>query len=219
MLVCIVFSPLTFASDDQAEVDTLYFSVVSSGSGGSSLGHAFLTFCPNQDFLKLSECRVVEYNLDINIGSYRNLFLEANILTKAFMYEAALFKVYEHGNAAIITEKYNERGQSINFYRLESHAVAVQEIYLDTVRERRERILNDFDDYEIDDNNCVTKAIDAINRHIHRAKIIKESGDFFDLDSWIYNFPIFVTDRLKESQLFDAVISISKKGWSSKVLK
>jgi hypothetical protein len=192
--------------------------VVSSGSGGGLLGHAFLTFCPKMMSLDLKRCHAIEYNLDINIGEKFKKISQVSLLQKIEMYNNANFRVYEHNNARLFSTKYLERGQSLEFYRLNHTEEIVQNIYEDALDEKRDRMEYDSKDYDITDNNCVTKAIDVINRHLQTRQIIKTNNDYFDLDNILFQFPIFIGDRLRESQSFDSVILISKeKSYSRKL--
>ncbi|EQC44082.1 PF13387 domain protein [Bacteriovorax sp. BSW11_IV] len=196
----------------------LYFTIVNSGSGGSILGHTFLTFCPDQIKLDLSQCHAIEYNLDINLGEKFKKLINASFIEKIEMFSSAFFRVYEFDNAKEHTQKYLDRDQSVEFYRYRGSSDEVQAIHGDIQTDMWDRDLKGYRDYDILDNNCVTKVVDVINTHSLKS-IEKESDDLFDIENLVYRFPIFVKQRIRKSGMFDSMFYLSKNEWySQKIL-
>jgi len=202
------------AQEEENLFTELYFSIVSSGSGGSALGHAYLTFCPFQTIFRLENCKSLEYNLDINLGEKSEHFKKQDLLTKYEMFDEANFRVYEHVNAKVFAQKYIDRGQSIEFFVSRLTDNQVKKIYEDIINEKHERDVVDYKDYSIGNNNCVTKLFDVINNHTN-VKIVKESDSTFDVDNFLFQFPVYARDRIIESHLFSSSIILGQNYWKS----
>lgn len=106
--------------------------------------------------------------------------------------------------------KYIERDQSIDFYHLNMVKESISRIHQDLLKEKERRNVTDIKDYETLDNNCVTVLIDHINKY-SEVEILKESDEILDMDNHIFQFPIFVKDRLIESNLVDFMLFKSQE--------
>lgn len=196
--------------------DQLYVAVTSSGSGGSILGHSYLTFCPNSDYLNFSQCESIEYNLDINLGEKFESLKEMSLYDKVKSYFNARFQIFSHLNTKEFHQKYLEREQSITYYQLSASSNLVQSIYVEIKKEQELRNSEPFYDYDLFDNNCATIIMEKINKSQASKGIFFDDTTPFDLESSFYSFPIFLGDLIEESPLFKYSIEISREGWKSK---
>lgn len=203
-------SQSSFATESsQRDYQHLFFTVVNSGDGGAVLGHTFLTFCPDMMTLNLEECMAVEYNLDINLGVKFEELKDSGLTKKVEMFNNANYRIYKYENAHEFSMKYINRDQGIEFYHINLSSEKISLILSDLEREKLRREDRDIKDYETFSHNCVTVLIDHINEH-SEVQIIRESDGLFDLDNHLYQFPIFVKDRLIESGLVKFMLFKSK---------
>lgn len=207
-----------FATESsQRDYQHLFFTIVNSGSGGAILGHTYLTFCPDMLKFNLRECMAVEYNLDVNIGEKFEKLKESGLREKINMFNDANYRIYKYENAHEFSMKYINRDQSIEYYHLDLSAEKIGLILEDLETEKLRRDQEDVKDYETFAYNCVTVLIDHINEYSDIG-IEKVSASLFDLDNHLFQFPIFVKDRLIESGLVKFVLFKSKTESRSLVL-
>ena len=183
------------------------------------MGHSYFLFCPEtkSDF-KLSNCEAVEYNLEINVGKKYLETKKMGILDKYEALETARFMVFKYSDPAKFQQKYLDRDQSLTYYQYKGSPSDINFIYSHIMVEWHLRRTKPYYDYEISGNNCATKILEAIASVEDEDFKFFDNHSFYELDQYLYNFPIYLQDSIEKSGLFPRAIEFSNDGWRSFVV-
>jgi hypothetical protein len=192
----------------------VYVAIASSGSGGSIMGHSYLLFCKDRFQFKLKNCQAVEYNLDINLGEKYKETLKLSTFEKFEALDTAKFQIFIHDDAEAFQQKYYNRDQDITYYIYNGGIDKINTIYSNLMLDRELRNSKDFFDYSITNNNCATTILDAFKAVEDDFDFFKEH-DFYDIDQYLFQFPIYLQDTIERSGLFPSAIEVFKNGWRS----
>tara|TARA_R110002049_G_scaffold10191_7_gene50773 strand:- start:113 stop:445 length:333 start_codon:yes stop_codon:yes gene_type:complete len=106
----------------------------------------------------------------------------------------------------------------VTYYRYSGSPENIKQIYQNLLMEKRDRELHDYNDYEISDNNCATKIVDAIESSGDRISLFNDRS-FFDFDQYFFNFPIILRKSIMRSGLFDSGVEVLNQQMRSFTLK
>ncbi len=207
-----LLSILFFISANVFAVDTpetMFVAITSSGPGGAILGHSYLVFCEDRNFINFVDCEAYEYNLEINQDHKIVNFKEKSFLDKIYAFMDSPFRVYKHNDFYTLQQKYLNRDQFITYLRYSGSKQNIQRMFNDLVDEKKQREDNDFNDYDINDNNCATKIVDlleSVGGEIEK----NQSYSNFGFKKYLSSFPITLENNLRESGLFDSALEVSK---------
>tara|TARA_R110000868_G_scaffold42681_18_gene144101 strand:+ start:3543 stop:4211 length:669 start_codon:yes stop_codon:yes gene_type:complete len=213
-LVVMLFQLTAFA----AKPESLYVAIASSGPGGAILGHSYLVFCQDPDFLRYYDCVAYEFNLEINQDANLSKLKNLSLMEKLSAFVDSPFRVYKHEDVFALQKKYVDRGQTISYMRYSGSSENIKTIHSDVLRQKSERELNVYKDYEISDNNCATKIIELLENAGGQVNIY-QNHSFYDFDQYLSNFPIVLEKNLKLSGLFDSVLEVSNKSSRAYLIK
>lgn len=216
MRIILILAIFLSCSLAQAKDDwkSLYVAIASSGPGGSVMGHSYFLFCKNRTKFRLNNCQAIEYNLDINIGEKYKETIKLGVFEKLEALDTAKFQIYVHDDAKAFQDKYINRDQAVTYYSYSGSAEKIKTIYSNLMLEKALRLLVDYHDYSINENNCATKILEAF-------KAVEEDFDFFkdhsfyDIDQYLFQFPIYLQDTIESSGLFPAALEVTKHRWRS----
>lgn len=197
---------------------SMYVAIASSGPGGALLGHSYMMFCPDQYELKFKSCEAYEYNLEMNIGHNPINLKDKSLTEKIETFINSPFRIYKHESVLRLQQKYNDRDQKITYYRYSGSPHNIKRIFDNLLIEKRDRELHDYNDYEISDNNCATKIVEAIEHSGDKITLFNNRS-FFDFDQYFYNFPIVLEKSVLRSGLFDTGIEVLNQHMRSFSLK
>ncbi len=191
--------------------ESLHVGIASSGPGGSALGHSYLLFCKKSYHLHLKRCVVVEYNLDINLGEKLEETKRLGFLDKINAFNQANFKVYLHSDQREFENKYFSRNQNLSYYKYINSSKKINFLFEEIKADQVRRLNRDYKDYKIFSNNCATKILDLFKiSERRRFKPFKNHG-LFDLDQYLFNFPIWLEDTISKSDFFSGPIVFRAK--------
>lgn len=215
LALAIILSTSSYALENPR---SLYVAIVSSGPGGSILGHSYMMFCPDQFDLKFKSCKAYEYNLEMNIGHNQINLKDKSLTEKIETFINSPFRIYKHENVLKLQQKYNERGQKISYYHYSGTPQNVKRIFDSLLIEMKDRELHDYNDYEIFDNNCATKIVEAIEQSGDKITLFNHRS-FFDFDQYFFNFPIVLEKSVIRSGLFGSGVEVLNQHMRSFILE
>lgn len=219
LLICFsFFSAVVFANSKNPEFvpARAYIGITSSGIGVGKFGHAFLAVSPSKESFK--GANVYNFTLKLfdadneeqsDFGETLNPSDQPFILEKRdFNNFLQIYREQESRAIAIFPIDFT-KAELLDFYK-----------YLESEFYRRREL--EPRDYNVLSSNCLTKAIDSINRSVRDPgkeiqtfwhKDGKNWWEVFDSHALLSNVPIFVLSNLKRSKIIasDKVVMIKPK--------
>jgi hypothetical protein len=159
LLLLFLFLILLSGTAVQAQVPhkrILYVGIAGNGPGQGAFGHAFIVLSQNPgDFY---DSVAYQYNIVVP-----NDFKLSPL--NVYKLQSFPFKVFEEPGFSFINY-YASQNRGVYLFQANLSPDVVGKIQDDLEKDKKDRDANQRIDYRLSDNNCVTKALDAINKYL-----------------------------------------------------